>query len=268
MSRHVPLLTRAQHGHIKRLLRECQHRQADGTFVIEGAKAVRELLNRSPSSVRSVVTTPEYRAQESPSDRRLREAGTWSSYSSSATLFDKLSDVGSPQGVLAVVSQPRWDEQRILAQPCLLGVFGDRLQDPLNVGGIIRTAAALGVDALWLTRDSADPFHPKVVRAAAGALWLLPLFYTDEPSDFLGNGCALFAAEVPGPGVTDLADIEQVPSRLILALGSEGQGLSAEVQRLAARRFAIPMHRQMDSLNVAATMAIATYHFSRLPKES
>ncbi len=268
MSVHPPLLTRAQHAHIKGLLRHRQNRQADGTFVIEGAKAIRELLSRSPTLVRTIVTTPEYREREPAAERRLRESGNWLTYSCTATMFEKLSDLDSPQGVLAVVSQPEWDEDAILGQKQVLGIFGETLQDPLNVGAIIRTAAALGVSGLWLTGDSVDRFHPKVVRAASGGLLALPVFLAEGPQRLITKQCALFTADVAGPGVVDMARIDRAPQRLILALGSEGQGLSAEVRGLAARRFTIPMSRRMDSLNVASTMAIATYYFSRLPKES
>ena len=72
--------------------------------------------------------------------------------------------------------QPVWDEAAIFWQPMILGIFGEQLQDPVNVGAIIRTAAALNVCALWLTPESADIYHPKVVRSMSGALLAVPIF--------------------------------------------------------------------------------------------
>jgi len=264
----IPPLTRAQTAHIRELIRDKRAREADGTFVIEGAKAVRDLLAHHPSLVRSLVTTPGYRDREQPRDRRLRLAAACPSATCSESLFAGLSNLDTTQGILAIAGRPEWDEAEVLDRPALFGIYGEGIQDPLNVGTIIRTAAALGVDALWLTPDSADRFHPKVVRATSGGLLCLPVFVTESVVVLTRRGCCLFAAEVGGPDVVDLEKIEHVPPRLILAVGSEGQGLSAHTKTLAIRRVTIPLNRGMESLNVASTVAIAAHVLRRLPKQS
>jgi TrmH family RNA methyltransferase len=215
-----------------------------------------------------VITTPGYRDREDRADRRLREAASSLSYTCPDHAFHKLSNLETPQGILAVVQQPTWNEGEVLAQPGVFGIFGDTIQDPLNVGAIIRTAAALGVSALWLTPDSADRFNHKVVRAAGGALLALPIFFAADPTRLIEAGCSIFSAEAGGRETVEMERIVSVPRRLILAVGSEGQGLSTKVCRQASRRFTIPMSRQIESLNVAATVAIATHYFMTLPKEA
>ena len=91
-----------------------------------------------------------------------------------------LSDLTTPSGMLAVVRQPVWKEETILQRPELFAFYGECLQDPANVGPLIRTALAFGLDALWLSSDSADVFNPKVVRGTAGALLQLPIFYISD----------------------------------------------------------------------------------------
>jgi TrmH family RNA methyltransferase len=137
----------------------------------------------------------------------------------------------------------------------------------MNVGAIIRTAAALNVSALWLTPDSVDVYHPKVVRATSGVLLALPIFLATNTTRLVRRGCQIFAAEATGNGTIPIDEIRQVPRKLILAVGNESRGLSAHLRKQATTRFTIPLSRDVESLNVAATVAIATWHFSRLPTE-
>ena len=260
----LPALTRAQGMRLRALLQDKRVRAKERAFVTEGAKAVHDLLVRFPRCILSLVMTPTYLAREDAAARRLRSGVTAKQYSCSDVLFGRLSDLDAPQGILAVARQATWDEEAVLRQSAVLGIFGEQLQDPANVGAIIRTAAALNVGALWLTRESADVYNPKVVRATSGALLSLPIFEANDVSRFIRHECRIYAADVPGHGATPIDEISEVPRKLILAVGSEGRGLSAETRKAAALRFTIPLSRDVESLNVAATTAIATFHLRRL----
>jgi TrmH family RNA methyltransferase len=171
--------------------------------------------------------------------------------------------VEAPQGVLAVVRQPQWSLDQVLSQKWLLGVYGDQLRDPANVGTIIRTAAALNLAALWLSPDSADCFAPKVVRSTAGAIMTLPIFRSIEAvSVFKQYQCPIYSAVVPSPDAVSLRSIREVPKRAVIAVGNEGAGLDKNVQEASAVTFCIPLSRRVESLNVAATVAIAAFHLS------
>ena len=143
-------------------------------------------------------------------------------------------------------------------------MYGDHLQDPANVGTIIRTAAALDVDALWLTPESADVYNPKVVRASAGTVLSLPTFVADDVMGLTKSGIALFAADATGRDAVSMENIRIIPERLVVAVGNESRGLSALTLEQAACRFTIPLSRHVESLNVAATAAIALHYFHRL----
>jgi TrmH family RNA methyltransferase len=148
--------------------------------VVEGAHAVQDLLTRYPEQILTIVSAHSYLSKEGQSDRLVRFASSAQQYSCSDLQFSKLSDLDTPQGILAVVQQPTWDEEIVLRQPTVLGIFGEQIQDPANVGAIIRTAAALNVSGLWLTPESADVYHPKVVRATTGVLLALPIFTSKD----------------------------------------------------------------------------------------
>ena len=234
--------------------------------MVEGAHAVQDLLTRYPKQILTIVSAHSYLSKEGQSDRLVRFASSAKQYSCTDLQFTKLSDLDTPQGILAVVQQPTWDEEIVLRQPTVLGIFGEQLQDPANVGAIIRTAAALNVSGLWLTPESADVYHPKVVRATTGVLLALPIFASKDVSGLIRQGCRVFAAEVAGGGALSIDEIHHAPRKLVLAVGNESRGLSALIRKQATTRFTIPLSRDVDSLNVAATVAIATFYFSRLPK--
>jgi RNA methyltransferase, TrmH family len=236
--------------------------------VVEGALPVRDLLTQYPEQILTIVTGHGYLLKEAQGDRLVRLASPAQQYSCPDIQFSKLSDLEAPQGILAVVRQPLWDEGEVLRQPTVLGIFGEQLQDPANVGAIIRTAAALNVSALWLTPESADVYHPKVVRATSGMLLALPIFTAKDVSGLIRQGCQIFAAEVTGDGTVSIDEIHQAPRKLVLAVGNESRGLSVQIRRQATTRFTIPLSRDVESLNVAATVAIATFYFSRLPERN
>ncbi len=260
-------LTRAQAARIRELFRDKRVRKAEGAFIIEGAKPVQDVLENYPTFVQMLVVTEEYLHREDDQRRLVQDPVAIPTFRCPDRAFSALSDLETPQGILAVVRQPRWDEDHLFAQARLFGLYGEKLQDPANVGAIIRTAAALDADALWLTPESADVYNPKVVRATAGALLSLPVFITRDVTRFTQRGCAIFAAEAPGSETVKMETIREVPKRLVVALGNESRGLSALTIKRAARRFTIPLNPQIQSLNVAATAAIALHFFGRLSRQ-
>jgi RNA methyltransferase, TrmH family len=258
-------LTRARGAIIRHLLQDKQTRTKEGVFVLEGAKFCLDVIRYHPHSILSLLFSSRYLQQEEEVSRTLRSTVQVAQYTCSDQTFDTLSDVESPQGVLAVVRQPQWDQGQVLSQERVLGLYADQLRDPANVGAIIRTAAALNLTGLWLSPDSTDCFAPKVVRSTAGAIMTLPIFRQSEAlTVFRQHQCPIYAAVVPAPEVVSLSDIREVPKRVVIAVGNEGAGLALDVQKASARTFCIPLARGVESLNVAATVAIAAFHFSEV----
>ncbi|HMS82060.1 MAG TPA: RNA methyltransferase [Nitrospira sp.] len=259
------VLSRAQGSLIRQLLREKKVRSSEGAFVVEGVKPCRDVIFRHPEAIRSLLVSPRYIRTEANADRvRRLTLGARQSVCSDPA-FEQLTDVEVSQGILAVVQQPLWDEAQVLGQSRVLGVYGDRLQDPANVGAIIRTAAALNLSAVWLSTDSADHFSPKVVRATAGTLLSLPVFRTSDFRTFSTYGCEIYAAVPSSVERVFIRNIVTIPGRLVMAVGNEGAGLSQEILNVSAIRFSIPLAQGVESLNVAATVAISAFYFSGVP---
>jgi len=264
----LPALTRAGASRIRQLLRDKKTRSTEGAFVLEGTKSCRDLIHQSPQSILSLIVSPRFLSVETEADRMARTKLPASQFLCPDADFDKLTDVEMPQGILAVVRQPRWDEARVFKQSHLLGLYGDRLQDPANVGAIIRTAAALNLSGVWLSADSADHFSPKVVRATAGAILRLPVFSARDFQAFSSYGCEIYAAVLASADRVSIRRIRTIPSRLMVAVGNEGAGLAPDIVKASCVRFSIPLAEGVESLNVAATAAISAFHFSGLRLDS
>ena len=264
----LPALTRAGASLIRQLLRDKKTRSREGAFVLEGAKSCRDLVHHYPQSILSLIVSPHFLCVETEADRRARTKLPARQFLCPDADFNKLTDVEMPQGILAVVRQPRWDEAQVLRQSHVLGLYGDRLQDPANVGAIIRTAAALNLSGVWLSADSADHFGPKVVRATAGTILSLPVFVARDFQAFSSYGCEIYSAVLASADRVPIRRIRTIPSHLIVAVGNEGAGLTTNILKASRVRFSIPLAERVESLNVAATAAISAFYFSGLRLDS
>jgi TrmH family RNA methyltransferase len=206
-------------------------REHSDEIVVEGPKAVADAIAAEwkPLAVFSVAASPP--------------AGT---HALSAQLFKAISDTKTSQGVIGLFERPRWSAEQILSKRDALAVALDAVQDPGNVGTIVRLAAAFDAAGVILLPGTADPFSPKAIRASAGAILSVPIV-SMTAAELLATGRPLFAADSRGP--TDV-----VP-RGILILGNEGQGVSAAFQK-GAQPIGIETSRRVESLNVAAAAAI------------
>ncbi len=163
----------------------------------------------------------------------------------SQALFNDLADTKTSQGVLALFERPRATLDQLFAREDSIVVALDGVQDPGNVGAIVRLAAAFDAGGVALLPGCADPFGPKAIRASAGAILNVPCV----PATAVDLRWPLFAADARGEA------IDPPPRRAILVFGSEGSGVSEEIAR-TARKIAIPMSDRVESLNVAMSAAI------------
>lgn len=169
--------------------------------------------------------------------------------------FESAADTEQPQGVLAVAEQPEPSLDALtLADGARLLVL-DGIQDPGNVGTLLRSAAALGAPATIVLPGTVDPWNAKVVRSAVGHQFRHPpiLATVEELRAFLAaQDCALWGASADGAPVGQ----SPVPGRLAVAVGNEGNGLSAELREACHELVSIPMAADAESLNVAVAAGI------------
>ena len=248
---------------LARDLRRRKARERQGLFIVEGIRTSEELLDSS-LRVRGALVSPVLDA--TPRGAELRDriaAADIPLLELSEADFASAADTEAPQGVLLVAEQPvrsltdlggqlPADELRLLVL--------DGVQDPGNVGTILRSAAALGAAAVVALPGTVDLWSAKVVRASMGALFRLSTAGDTAESvlTFLtAERIVLWGADGAGEPVGALA--ATAPSRLALAVGNEGAGLTAAVRARAARLVAVPSSGLVESLNVAVASSILLY---------
>ncbi len=235
-------------------------RRREGLFLVEGVRGVREALRACrPPRIRFAVVSPRLAATEGGQKvwDELRSSGIpW--YEVPDADMETLAPTERPQGVLLVLEEPRWSWEILQALPRPRLLILDGLQDPGNVGTLVRAAWAFGVHAVVALEGTADPWSPKAARAAAGALVHVPVLVAPwgRAAAYLSDrGIALWAAE---PGGEAVGRLDPGPS-WALALGNEGAGLRPAVRRKARGSVAVPMAEGVDSLNAALAGAVLLY---------
>lgn len=231
-----------------------RHRDRLGQLLIEGVRSV-EAAVAAQAPLMEVLVTPS--AQALPRVAALLQQARVPVHSLAEADLARLSEVEASAGVLAVARIQRFPTTHLPTLHTILALDG--VQDPGNVGTLLRVAAWFGLDAVLAGPGTADFFNPKVVRAAMGGLWDVRLATTDDLPDTLAAlkeaGWHLYGADLHGQPMQDWH-----PARpAVLVLGSEAHGLGTPVQDLLDDRVSIPGHPRRhgaESLNVAVAAGI------------
>ncbi|MDQ3996827.1 MAG: RNA methyltransferase [Gemmatimonadota bacterium] len=247
---------------LARDLKRRKARERQQLFVCEGLRAVEELL-RSPLQVRGVLIAPHiYEVPQGPELVQTLRVRNVELAEVTPSELAGAADTESPQGVLAIAVVPTRTLNAVPNDGHLRLLVLDGVQDPGNVGTMLRTAAALAVDATVAMPGTVDLWNAKVVRSAMGAHFHYPTISSTwgELDAFLGaGGVSLWAADARG----DAVDHDMTPRRLALVVGNEGSGVSDAARARAERLVAIPIASSVDSLNVAVATGILLHELRR-----
>jgi len=246
----MPTLSQSKHV---RALRRRKERSARGEFLVEGPRVLEELL-RAERPVTLVLYTEG--AKVEPDGPKLLEAVVAAGVPHELVSDSELqrhADTVTPQGWVAVAPIPQWSWTDFRTPDVLVL---DAVQDPGNVGTLIRAAEALGASGVVVLPGTADPWSPKVVRAAAGSSIRLPVLeaaWHETSVHLRAIGCVVWASAADGElldrGATRAGGVA-------LVLGNESRGVSGSIRAAADRIVAIPMRGEAESLNAALAGAI------------
>ncbi len=179
-------------------------------------------------------------------------------------VFSQISDTVTPQGILVILSWPEYQLSDLIQSENPLLVFLEDLQDPGNLGTIIRTAEGAGVDGVILSKNSVDIFNPKVIRSTMGSIFRVPFLYIEETEtliqEFVRNEYLVAAADLQGATVYDAMDYTK---KTMFLIGNEGNGLKPSTSALATNKIFIPMLGEVESLNASVATSLLIYESNR-----
>ena len=220
-------------------------REQEGLFIAEGPKSVSELLSSGNAKVKEVLALKEW-IQENKNLLAKTEVTEISQIE-----LERISQLTTPNKVLAIVHQ--FDNNTAGATKGKISLVLDSLQDPGNLGTIIRIADWFGVEQIICSHDTADVYNSKVVQATMGSIARVKVVYTDL-STWLAerNDVSIYAAMLEGQDVTSMKKI----SEGIIIFGNESKGISPELLELVNVKLTIPKKGKAESLNVAVAVGV------------
>ncbi|MBP5772843.1 MAG: RNA methyltransferase [Eubacterium sp.] len=266
------MITSTSNEQIKKIVKlreKSKERKSVGLFVVEGIRIFKEIPAFDIDSVyvsESFVNNYINVDKESTTDNRydnIPDLFSRVDYTVVAdNVFKKLSDTVNPQGVLAVVRMQDYTLEELLNErdkenSCI--VVLDKIQDPGNLGTIIRTGEGAGITGVVMSADTVDLYNPKVIRSTMGSIFRVPCVIVDDlgaaVNEIKASGVSTYAAHLDGE---DIASVELENDRAFL-IGNEANGLSDEIANLADKKIKIPMEGEVESLNAAVATAILIY---------
>lgn len=253
------MITSTSNQQIKNLLqlqKKSKVRKEQGIFVVEGVRMFRE----APADwIIKTYVSQEFLKKEEASVLKGREYEIVED-----RVFKTMSDTMTPQGILAVVKQPSNNLETLLDAPAPFFMVLENIQDPGNLGTILRTAEGAGVTGILMSRDTVDIFNPKTIRSTMGSVYRVPFLYVEDICETVrelkNKGICTYAAHLKGTGSYDEQDYTKGTAFLI---GNEGNGLTDQLADLADTYIRIPMYGQLESLNAAVASAVLMYETQR-----
>lgn len=247
----------AQVKNLAQLIKKSKARTEQGVYIVEGVKMFQEAPRKE--------IVKAYISEELFEKGTLKDSLDGISYEVLKNeVFNHVADTKTPQGILCVMKQKRYTLEELTAGNCPLLLVLENLQDPGNLGTMMRTAEGAGVTGVLLSKGCVDIYNPKTIRSTMGSIYRVPFLYTDDLLQDMDRlhekGITTYAAHLKGKGWYDEESYKEPTAFLI---GNEGNGLSDELSEKAKQYIKIPMEGQLESLNAAVAAAILMYEASR-----
>lgn len=257
------MITSTSNDRIKQIMKyrkSAKERRKQGVFLVEG---IRMFVEIPKEWCREVYMTEDFleRYQEQIPEYLLSKLELVAPH-----VMEAMTDTKTPQGVISVVSQPTYSIEEVCMQkedsePLILAL--ENLQDPGNLGTIVRTAEGAGVTGIVMSRETVDIYNPKVVRATMGSIFRVPFCYVENLTDWItsmnAEAVGTYSAHLQG---TSFYDFDyQKPT--IFCIGNEGNGLTDALSQTTKYKIKIPMMGKVESLNAATAATVLMYEAMR-----
>jgi TrmH family RNA methyltransferase len=241
-------------------LKEKKYRDIENCYIIEGIKLVKEAIAENAKIKQIVVCEDCINDGEIDTDT-LYEIAKFDVVYVTEKVFKTITDVKTPQGIIAVIEKNNINSKIDYSQDIIIALDG--VQDPGNLGTILRTVDSANLKQIILSKESADSYNPKVVRSTMGAIFRVNIIEADSLKDMLQeakkNNFKVMVTSLDTKN--SIYDVDY--SKKVIVIGNEANGVSKEVQAIADEKVKIPMLGKTESLNASVAAGIMIYEYVR-----
>lgn len=243
-----------------RKLKEKKYRDIENSYVIEGIKLIKEAIAEN-ANIRQIIMCEDYTDNVELDKDTLFEIAKYNLIYVTRNIINLITDVKTPQGIIAVIEKNNNIEQIDYSQDIIVALDG--VQDPGNLGTILRTADSANLKQIILSKNCADPYNPKVVRSTMGGIFRINIIEVEDLENSLKqmkkNNFKVMVTSLD----TEKSVYDVDYSKKVIVIGNEANGVSKEVQDMADEKVIIPMLGKTESLNASVAAGIMIYEYVR-----
>ena len=241
-------------------LKEKKYRKEYNEYIIEGVKIVQEAIQEN-AKIKQIIISENAINTDLLQNHLKEELQKIDYIQVPQNIFKLISEVEKPQGVLAVIEKERINENIDLNQDIILAL--DDLQDPGNLGTIIRTLDSVGLKQILISKGTTDPYNPKVIRSTMGAIFRVKIIECEDLKETLKklqeNNFKVMVTDLN----TDKSMYDIKLQKNVIVVGNEANGVSEEIKNLADTKVIIPMFGKTESLNASVATGVILYEYVR-----
>ena len=245
--------------HIRKL-KDKKYRDESNEYVVEGVKLVEEAVKENAKIKQIIVCEDTTRTYEIPTHIML-EIARYECISVSNKIFNIITQVTNPQGIMAIIEKNAQDAQIDYSQDII--VVLDDVQDPGNLGTILRTVDSIGLNQIIVSKGTADAFNSKVVRSTMGAIFRIKIIEVEELAQAIKEMRKHHFKLMVTSLQTENSIYDIDFNKKIIVIGNEANGVSKEIQDMADEKAKIPMLGRTESLNASVAAGVVMYEYVR-----
>ena len=241
-------------------LKDKKYRDLENVYIVEGIKMVKEAILEN-SSIKQIIICDDCEKSDLISKEMMYEIAKYDCIYVTNKIFKYITEVQTPQGVMAIIEKNNKDKEINYNEDII--VVLDDIQDPGNLGTILRTVDSIGLSQILVSKGTADPYNPKVVRSTMGAIYRVKVIECDNLKEALKeikkNKFKIL--------VTSLEDSKSVYDvkyyKKVIVIGNEANGVEEDIVKLADEKIKIPMLGKTESLNASVATGVVLYEYVR-----
>lgn len=245
--------------HVKKL-KDKKYRDLNNEFLIEGIKLIKEAIQEN-ADIKQIIICEDCKETENISKELTYSIAKYECIYVTKQVFNSITEVTNPQGILAVVSKSTGKNDIDYTQDIIVAL--DDLQDPGNLGTILRTVDSVGLTQILVSKGTADCFNPKVVRSTMGAIFRVRIIECENLLDMLKQAKKHHYKTIVTSLQTENSIYDVDFNKKIIVVGNEANGVKKEIQDFADEKVKIPMLGKTESLNASVATGIVLYEYVR-----